>query len=127
MERIIRSYSVGRVNWLFADTINGAKVTAIMYSIVETAKANNVTVLYYLHYLFEQMPLRCQRGDKNFMADMMPWSEAYKAYERHKQKQRQSMFDQLFPIPDRPKTPRKKPRMTSQTDTEPGHSIEKTA
>ena len=127
VERIIRSYSIGRANWLFADTINGAKVTAIMYSIVETAKANNVNVLYYLQYLFEQIPLRRQRGDKNFMADMMPWSEAYKAYERHKQKQRQSMFDQMFPIPDRPKTPRKKHRMTNHTDAEPGHSIEKTA
>ena len=51
VERIIRSYSIGRANWLFADTINGAKVTAIMYSIVETARANNVNVLYYFAVL----------------------------------------------------------------------------
>ena len=119
VERIIRSYSIRRANWLFADTINGAKVTAIMYSIVETARANNVNVLYYLQYLFEQIPLRRQRGEKEFMADMMPWSEAYKEYERHKQKQRQSMFDQMFPIPDRPMAPRKKKRMMTPAGTEP--------
>ncbi len=119
VERVIRSYSIGRANWLFADTINGAKVTAVMYSIVETARANNVNVLYYLQYLFEQIPLRRQRGERDFMADMMPWSEAYKEYERHKQKQRQSMFGQMFPIPDRPRTPGKKTRMTNQTGTEP--------
>lgn len=44
VERIIRSYSVGRANWLFADTIDGAKVNAIMYSIVETARANHANV-----------------------------------------------------------------------------------
>ena len=58
VERIIRSYSIGRANWLFADTIDGAKVNAIMYSVVETAKANHVNLQYYLQYLFEQIPLR---------------------------------------------------------------------
>ena len=108
MERVIRSYSIGRANWLFADTIDGAKVNAIMYSIVETAKANHVNVQYYLQYLFEQLPLRRARGEQDFMADMMPWSEAYQKYEKGKQRQQQTLFGQLFPIPDRPRTPRKK-------------------
>ncbi len=52
-----------------------------MYSIVETAKANHANVRIYLQYLFEQIPL-CRAGaDKDFMSDMMPWSEAYRAYE----------------------------------------------
>jgi len=108
VERVIRSYSIGRANWLFADTIDGAKVNAIMYSIVETAKANHVNVQYYLQYLFEQIPLRRARGEQDFMADMMPWSEAYQKYEKGKQRQQQTLFGQLFPIPDRPRTPRKK-------------------
>lgn len=108
VERVIRSYSIGRANWLFADTIDGAKVNAIMYSIVETAKANHANVQYYLQYLFEQIPLRTARGDKDFMADMMPWSEAYREYEKGKLRQQQSLFGQLFPIPDRPRAPRKK-------------------
>ena len=64
VERVIRSYSIGRANWLFADTIDGAKVNAIMYSIVETAKANRVNVQYYLQYLFEQIPLRGHEAAK---------------------------------------------------------------
>ena len=110
VERIIRSYSVGRANWLFADTIHGAKVNAIMYSIVETAKANQANILIYLQYLFEQIPLRRMGGDKDFMADMVPWSEAYRTYEEKKQQQRQSLYGQLFPEPERPRTPRKKDR-----------------
>lgn len=110
VERIIRSYSVGRANWLFADTINGAKVNAIMYSIVETARANHANVLIYLQYLFDQIPLRRAGGDKDFMADMMPWSEAYRTYEGEKQKQRQSLYGQMFPEPERPRTPRKRDR-----------------
>lgn len=109
-ERIIRSYSVGRANWLFADTIHGAEVNAIMYSIVETAKANHANVLIYLQYLFEQIPLRRARGDEDFMADMMPWSEAYRMYEDKKQLQRQSLYGRLFPEPERPRAPRKRDR-----------------
>ncbi len=48
VERIIRSYSIGRANWLFVDTVDGARVNAVMYSIVETAKVNQVNVRYYL-------------------------------------------------------------------------------
>ena len=110
VERIIRSYSVGRANWLFADTIHGAKVNAIMYSIVETAKANQANILIYLQYLFEQIPLRRMGGDKDFMADMVPWSEAYRTYEEKKQQQRQSLYGQLFPEPERSRTPRKRDR-----------------
>jgi len=113
-ERIIRSYSIGRANWLFADTIDGAKVNAIMYSIVETAKANHANVQYYLQYLFEQIPLRRAEGDTGFMEEMMPWSDAYRDYERYKREQQQSLFGQLFPRPDRPRTPRKKNMTTSR-------------
>lgn len=109
-ERIIRSDSVGRANWLFADTIHGAEVNAIMYSIVETAKANHANVLIYLQYLFEPIPLRRARGDEDFMADMMPWSEAYRMYEDKKQLQRQSLYGRLFPEPERPRAPRKRDR-----------------
>ena len=120
VERVIRSYSIGRANWLFADTINGAKVNAIMYSIVETARANKVNVLYYLQYLFEQIPLRRARGDTGFMADMMPWSEAYRGYERDKQQGQRSMFGQLFPEPVRPRTPRKRDEEGSSGTPERG-------
>ena len=119
VERIIRSYSIGRANWMFADTINGAKVNAIMYSIVETAKANHVNVLYYLQYLFEQIPLRRKRGEKEFMADMMPWSDAYTEYERCKLRHRQTQFAQLFPKPEKPRAPRKKSAQAGSPGNQP--------
>lgn len=122
VERVIRSYSIGRANWLFADTVDGAKVNAVMYSIVETARANQANVRYYLQYLFEQIPLRRARGDRDFMADMMPWSDAYRKYEERKRQQRQSMFYQLFPEPARPRTPRKKDVAVRQEE-----SLQKTA
>lgn len=117
VERIIRSYSVGRANWLFADTIHGAKVNAIMYSIVETAKANRVNILICLQYLFEQIPQRRAGGEKEFMADMMPWSEACKGYEKRKQQERRSLYGELFPKPERPRTPRKRKRTEEMEQT----------
>ena len=79
-----------------------------MYSIIETAKANRANVSIYLQYLFEQIPLRRAGGEKDFTADMMPWSEAYRAYEEKGQQQRRSMYGLLFPEPERPRTPRKR-------------------
>ena len=39
-ENAIRPFTVGRKNWLFSDTIKGAKASAVIYSLVETAGAN---------------------------------------------------------------------------------------
>ena len=55
-ENAIRPFTVGRKNWLFCDTPKGADSSAVIYSIVETAKANNINVRYYLEYLFTVMP-----------------------------------------------------------------------
>ena len=94
-------------------------MNAILYSLVETAKVNHVNVQYYLQYLFEQIPLRRARGNTDFMADMMPWSETYREYEKEKLKQQQTLFGQLFPVPDRPRTPRRKDVAASR-EGEPG-------
>ena len=45
-ENKIRPFIVGRKNWLFSDTSKGAKASAVVYSIVETAKANNLNVVH---------------------------------------------------------------------------------
>ena len=55
-ERTIRPFVTGRKNWLFANTPNGAKASATIYSIVETAKENGLNPLAYLTYVFEQLP-----------------------------------------------------------------------
>ena len=50
-ENAIRPFTVGRKNWLFSDTPNGAKASADIYSIVETAKANRLDVFKYFELL----------------------------------------------------------------------------
>jgi hypothetical protein len=74
-ENSIRPFVVGRKNWLFSDTPKGADASAIVYSLVETAKANNLNVYTYLNYLLLYMPDMDYRNYPEVMEDMMPWSE----------------------------------------------------
>ncbi len=67
------------------DTIHGAKSSAIIYSIVETAKANNLKPLTakannlkpfdYVQYLLEEIPKHMNDKDCSFLEDLLPWSE----------------------------------------------------
>ncbi|WP_207666532.1 IS66 family transposase, partial [Coprococcus sp. AF19-8AC] len=50
-EQSIRSFCIGKKNWVMCDTINGAKSSAIIYSLVETAKANKLRLYEYFNYL----------------------------------------------------------------------------
>lgn len=77
-ENAIRPFTVGRKNWLFADTPKGAKASADVYSIIETAKANGLNVYTYLQYLFIYMPDLDWRNHPELLDDLMPWSERVK-------------------------------------------------
>ena len=79
-ERHIRPFATSRKTWMFCNTIDGAKAIAILYTLVETARANGVNVYYYLKYLLENMPRHMDGNDRSFLADMMPWSQAVKDY-----------------------------------------------
>ncbi|MCH8553508.1 MAG: IS66 family transposase [Natronospirillum sp.] len=70
-ENAIRPFVVGRKNWLFSDTVNGAKASATWYSIMETAKANGLEPYHYLKQVFEQLPLA--KTDEDIDA-LLPWS-----------------------------------------------------
>ncbi len=56
IENAIRPFVLGRKNWLFSDTPEGARAGAGIYSLVETAKANGHDPYWYLKYLFEHLP-----------------------------------------------------------------------
>jgi len=56
VENAIRPFVVGRKAWLFADTMAGARASANLYSLIETAKANGVEPWRYLNHLFERLP-----------------------------------------------------------------------
>lgn len=56
VENAIRPFVVGRKNWLFADTVRGARASANLYSLIETAKANGLEPFAYLRTLAELLP-----------------------------------------------------------------------
>ena len=64
---------IGRKNFLFHDTVDGAKASAVVYSIVETAKANNLNIFQYLQTLLLYMP--DYKNEPDGIEGMMPWSE----------------------------------------------------
>ena len=74
-ERAIRGFCIGKKNWQMIDTINGAKSSAIIYSIVETVKANNLKPFDYVQYLLEEIPKHMNDRDCSFLEDLLPWSE----------------------------------------------------
>ena len=55
-ERAIRPFAIGRKNWMFSKSQAGAKASANIYSLIETAKANNVNIYNYLQYVFAVLP-----------------------------------------------------------------------
>lgn len=82
-ENAIRPFVVGRKGWLFADTTKGAKASATVYSIVETAKANGLNVYMYLVHILSKMPGADSKSDPSFMEDLMPWSQKLPGYCRN--------------------------------------------
>lgn len=55
-EGSIRNFTIRRKNWMVIDTISGAKASAVIYSLVETAKANNLHIYRYFEYLLTELP-----------------------------------------------------------------------
>ena len=74
-ERAIRGFCIGKKNWQMIDTIHGAKASAIIYSIVETAKANNLKPYDYVQYILEEIPKHMDDTDRSFIKNLLPWSE----------------------------------------------------
>lgn len=73
-ENAIRPFTVGRKNWLFADTPKGAKASAAIYSLVETAKANGLNVYAYLQHLLQYMPGSEWQRYPEELDVLMPWN-----------------------------------------------------
>ncbi|WP_085283334.1 IS66 family transposase [Colwellia chukchiensis] len=68
-ERAVKPFVIGRKNWLFSKTANGANASAMLYSIIETAKANGLTPFDYVAYCLEQL------SDQNVDVEaLLPWN-----------------------------------------------------
>lgn len=77
-ENAIRPLVLGRKNWLFCETQDGATASTVVFSLVETVKANGINPRNYLQYLLELRPNEKMSDDK--LEKLMPWSESVKRY-----------------------------------------------
>ncbi len=72
-ERSIKPFVIGRKNWLFCNTPKGARASAMIYSIIESAKENRLNPYAYLNHLFEKLPNLNSRG-KEDLDQLLPWN-----------------------------------------------------
>lgn len=72
-ENAIRPFAVGRKNWLFSDSVEGANASAVVYTMVEMAKAHDLNVYEYLKILLDHRPTKEMTDDQ--LAELAPWSE----------------------------------------------------
>ena len=79
VENAIRPFVVVRKGWLFAGTPQGAEASAIIYSLMETAKANRLRLDDYLLHLLSILPERAERNKDFEVGDLLPWSEEMKS------------------------------------------------
>ncbi len=70
-ERDIRPFTAGRKNWMFSTSVDRAKASANLYSLVMTCRANGINPYYYFQHLFTELP-KCQSSDN--LTDLMPWN-----------------------------------------------------
>ena len=75
VENAIRPIVVGRKNWLFSDTPDGAQASATVYTLMETAKANGLNPEKYISHLLTVLPERFAKDPKAAVDDLLPWAE----------------------------------------------------
>lgn len=73
-EQAIRPFTIGRKNFVLMETDNGAKASAMIYSIVETAKANGINTYKYLELLLTEIPKHMEDDNLKFIDNLLPWS-----------------------------------------------------
>ncbi len=70
-ENAIRPFVIGRKNWLFSTSVNGAKASATLYSLIETAKANQLESYQYLRHIFSEIP---KTTSPDQIEALLPWN-----------------------------------------------------
>ena len=88
-ERALRTFTIGRKNWMTINTVRGADASAIIYSVTETARANCLNVYYYMKHLLTELTQTVRADgsiDEKDLKPLMPWSKDLPAecYKRRK-------------------------------------------
>ena len=81
-ERALRNFTIGRKNWVTINTVRGAWASAIIYSITETARANNLNVYYYIKHVLTELPGLIDKNgniEQSVLEPLMPWSKTLPA------------------------------------------------
>ena len=73
-EQAIRPFTIGRKNFVMINSSNGAQSSAIIYSLVETAKSNNLNVYQYFELLLTEIPKHMGDNNLDFIDALLPWS-----------------------------------------------------
>ena len=73
-EQAIRPFTIGRKNFVLMESDNGAKASAMLYSLVETARANEVNTYQYLELLLTEIPMHMDDDNLKFLDELLPWS-----------------------------------------------------
>jgi len=79
IENHIRPFACGRRSWLFADTVDGARSSAVAYSIIQTAVANGLNPYQYLLHLFTELPTKLTKDPHADLSRFLPWSDETQA------------------------------------------------
>ena len=74
-ERAIRPFTIGRANWHIIDSVHGAQASAMIYSLVETAKANDLKIYEYLKHLLTEIPKHMVDTNLDFIEELLPWAD----------------------------------------------------
>jgi transposase len=73
-ERRIKPFVIGRKNWLFNQTPRGANASALLYSLVQTAVANNLEPFDYLKHLLTELPKLGRHYEPKALDQFLPWN-----------------------------------------------------
>ena len=73
-ERHIKPFVIGRKNWLFSQTPRGADASAVLYSLVQTAIANNLEPFEYLKHLLTELPKLGRHYEVEALDQFLPWN-----------------------------------------------------
>ena len=75
MESKKSPFTLGRKNFVIIESDKGAKASAVLYSLVETAKANQLNTYKYFELLLTEIPKHMEDKNLRFLDDLMPWSK----------------------------------------------------
>ena len=73
LKKYSEKIAVGRKNWMFSNSVDGANASAVVYTMVEMAKAHGLNIYGYLKFLLEHRPSKDMTDEQ--LEELAPWSE----------------------------------------------------